>query len=84
MILSFFDQKNSIESWDRTCSTGMNIKGKILIISGNTDLQEACRQALCSENLFVQLCDSVHQGVEKARQEEIDIILLDGEILYGQ
>jgi len=62
----------------------MKSKGKILIISGNTDLQNACQQALCSENLFVQLCDSVHQGVEKARQEEIDIILLDGEILCGQ
>ncbi len=59
----------------------MKTKGKILVISGNPDLQEACRQALEPDFSPVQIADSLPDGIETAKKEDIDIILLDEEII---
>jgi len=62
----------------------MKIKGKILIISRNPGLQDASRQALKPGDLLVEVADSLHDGVEKAKNENIDIVLLDGDIFHSQ
>jgi signal transduction histidine kinase len=62
----------------------MKTKGKILIVSGNPDLQNACRQALKPGGFFVQTADSLRDGIETAKKENIDIVFLDGEIFDSQ
>ena len=62
----------------------MKTKGKILVISGNPGLQDACRQALKSGDFSVQTADSLHDGVDLAKKENIDVLFLDGEIFHSQ
>ncbi len=62
----------------------MKTKGKILVISGNPDLQNACRQALKPGDFSVQTADSLHDGVDTAKKENIDVVFLDGEIFHSQ
>ena len=62
----------------------MKPKGRILVISGNRDLQEACRQALRLCSLSVQTSETLHEGIERAKREDVDVVLLDGEIFRGQ
>jgi signal transduction histidine kinase len=62
----------------------MKTKGKILVISGNPDLQNACRQALKPGDFSVQITDSLHDGIVTAKKENIDVVLLDGEIFHSQ
>jgi signal transduction histidine kinase len=60
----------------------MKTKGKILVISGNRYLQDACRQALKPDFFPVQITDSLLEGIETAKNENIDAVLLDGEIFH--
>jgi len=62
----------------------MKPKGKILIISSNRDLQNACLQTLKPDFSSVRIGDSLLGGIETAQKENIDVVLLDGRILCGQ
>jgi len=62
----------------------MKTKGKILVISGNPSLQDACRQALKSGDFSIQTADSLHDGVDLAKKENIDVVFLDGDIFHSQ
>ena len=62
----------------------MKTKGKILVISGNPGLQDACRQALKPGDFSVQTADSLLDGVDMAKKENIDVVFLDGEIFHSQ
>ena len=62
----------------------MKTKGKILVISGNPDLQDACRQALTPGDFSVQITDSLHDGIGTAREENVDVVFLDEEIFHSQ
>jgi signal transduction histidine kinase len=62
----------------------MEMKGAILIVGRNADLQAACRQALNPENFSIQSADSLQDWAGRAKKEDIDIILLDGEIFQDQ
>ncbi|HSB07798.1 MAG TPA: ATP-binding protein [Thermodesulfobacteriota bacterium] len=62
----------------------MKTQGKILVISGNPELQDACRQALEPVFFPVQITDSLHDGIETATEGKIDVVLLDGEIFHSQ
>ncbi len=69
---------------DRIGSFIMKTKGKILVISGNPDLQDACRQALTPGDFSVQIADSLHDGIGTAREENVDVVFLDEEIFHSQ
>jgi len=62
----------------------MKTRGKILVISGNPDLQNACTQALKQGFFFVQTADSLLDGIETVQKDNVDVVLLDGEILCTQ
>jgi signal transduction histidine kinase len=62
----------------------MEAKGSILIVGRNAGLQAACRRALHPGNFLIQSADSLQDWAEKAKKEDIDIVLLDGEIFQNQ
>ncbi len=59
----------------------MKTQQMILVISGNQDLQEACRKALAPGNYAVRAADSLPAGLRLAQGEHMDMVLLDGTAL---
>jgi signal transduction histidine kinase len=59
----------------------MQNKGIILIISGNSDLQAACRQALDPGRFSVQVTDTLPERPCTPTGKDIDIILMDAAML---
>jgi signal transduction histidine kinase len=59
----------------------MEAKGTILIISENTDIRAACRQALESARFSVQTTDTLLERPCTPIGVDIDIILMDAEML---
>ncbi len=76
--------KDERSSLDRIGSFVMKTKGNILVISGNPDLQDACRQALTPGDFSVQITDSLQDGIATAKKENIDVVFLDEEIFHSQ
>jgi signal transduction histidine kinase len=62
----------------------MKAKGTILIVGRNADLQAACRQALEAGAFSFHSADSLRDWAGKTKKEDIDIVLLDGEIFQNQ
>lgn len=62
----------------------METKGIILIISGNADLQAACRQALDPGRFSVQVTDALPERPCTPTGKDIDIILMDAAMLPDQ
>jgi len=62
----------------------MEAKGTILIVSRNPDLQAACRRALEPGNFSIQAADSLQDWAGGTKKENIDIVLMDGEIFQNQ
>ncbi len=62
----------------------METKGKILIISGNPDLRDACGQTMTSGGFSVRMANSLPDGMMTAREENIDVVILDEEALDRQ
>jgi signal transduction histidine kinase len=58
-------------------------KGSILIISKNKDLEMACRQALKTGDYLFQSANSLEEWAGRKEQENIDVVLLDGEIFQN-
>jgi|GEM_PF-338476 len=59
----------------------MENKGTILVISEDTDIQTACRQALDSERFFVQMTHVLPERPCTPTGKDIDVILMDAAIL---
>jgi len=62
----------------------METKGTILIASPNPDLQAACRRALEPGNFFILAGESLQDGAGGEKKENIDVVLLDGEIFQNR
>jgi len=62
----------------------MKAKGTILIVGRNADLQAACRQALEPGAFSFHSANSLQDWTGKTKEEDIDIVLLDGEIFQNQ
>jgi signal transduction histidine kinase len=62
----------------------METKGTILIVSPNPDLQAACRRALEPGNFFILAGESLQDGAGGEKKENIDVVLLDGEIFQNR
>ena len=62
----------------------METKGTILIASPNPDLQAACRRALEPGNFFILAGESLQDGAGWEKKENIDVVLLDGEIFQNR
>jgi signal transduction histidine kinase len=62
----------------------MKAKGTILIVGRNADLQDACQQALKTGDFSFHWANSLQDWAGKTKKEDIDIVLLDGEIFQNQ
>ena len=62
----------------------MKTKGKILLISGNRYLRDACQRDLNPDSFPIQISDSLLEGIETAKNEDIDVVLLDAEIFHSK
>lgn len=62
----------------------MGTQGMILIISGNADLQAACRRALEPERFSIQTTDTLPERPCAPTGKDIDIILMDAALLPDQ
>lgn len=58
-----------------------NLKGNILLISSNADLQAACRQALEPGRYSVQVTEALPERPGAPTGKDIDLILLDAAML---
>jgi signal transduction histidine kinase len=61
----------------------MKIKSRVLLISNDSHLEEICRGALKPRDFSIQLAHSLFEGIEKARKESVDLLLLDWEVIRG-
>ena len=62
----------------------METKGTILIASSNPDLQAACHRALAPEDFSIQVGESLQDWASGEKKENIDVVLLDGEIFQNK
>ena len=62
----------------------MKIISRVLLISNDFHLQEICRGALKRGGFSIQVAHSLFEGIEKARQESFDLLLLDWEVIRGR
>lgn len=62
----------------------MKTKPKILVVSDNPGLHDACRQALNPGDFSILIAESLHDGVDTAKREGVDLVLMDGEIFRDQ
>ncbi len=62
----------------------MEAKGTILVASPNPDLQAACRRALEPAGFFIPAGESLQDWAEGKKREDIDVVLLDGEIFKNK
>jgi signal transduction histidine kinase len=62
----------------------MKAKGTILIVSGNADLEAACRKALKGGEFSFHSTASLQEWAGKTKKEDIDIVFLDGEIFQNK
>ena len=64
--------------------TDLKIKSQVLLISNDFHLEEICRGALKRGDFSIQVAYSLFEGIEKARQEGFDLLLLDWEAIRGR
>jgi signal transduction histidine kinase len=64
--------------------SAMKINSRVLLISNDFHLQEICRGALKRGDFSIQVVLSLFEGIEKARQESFDLLLLDWEVIRGR
>lgn len=62
----------------------METRGTILIASPNPDLQAACRRALEPAGYLILTGESLQDWTGGERKEEIEVVLLDGEIFKNK
>jgi len=62
----------------------METRGTILIASPNPDLQAACRRALEPAGYLILKGESLQDWTGGERKEEIEVVLLDGEIFKNK
>lgn len=62
----------------------MEAKDTILIASPNPDLQAACRRALEPAGFFILAGESLRDWATGGKKEDVDVVLLDGEIFKNK
>ncbi len=64
-------------------ASGMKVKSRILLISNDFHLQDICRVALKPSDFSIRVADTVFEGIEKAKEEDFDVLFLDWEVARG-
>ena len=55
----------------------MELKAKILIIDDDEALHKVCRGVLERHGFFIESAFTLHDGLQKVREQSFDMVLLD-------
>jgi DNA-binding NtrC family response regulator len=62
----------------------VELKARILIIDDEEGLHKACRRVLEPHGFFIESAFTLHDGLQKVREQSFDLVLLDVMMPDGQ